>query len=256
MIRIGREYERRKLCEGTNRYTKPSGISTDTATPERTREEMAKEHGIAPATIARYAAKAKADAIQAARKNPMPPQEIGCGKAGPGRGKKTGDDSTRFGRGSTSSTYLLRRLARVNPEILNQLEAGEFKSVRGKKTGDDVTRLVGNRTRLAGNAREQAKIRQGERRDLQPPSNGRKLAGGGNQSEYLLRRLARIDKDQQTDSPLKTRKILLVSAVSAAIEASGEQTGLAGCPVTSRTRLGRCLGPRTAASILGQSARS
>jgi hypothetical protein len=43
--------------------------------------------------------------------------EIGQGKAGPGRGKKTGDDSTSFQRGSTSASYLTARIARDRPDV-------------------------------------------------------------------------------------------------------------------------------------------
>src|SRR4051812_47904294 len=51
-------------------------------------------------------------------------------RAGPGRGKKTGDDSTRSSRGSTSAAYLVARLKRDAPDFARRLAAGEFKSAR------------------------------------------------------------------------------------------------------------------------------
>jgi hypothetical protein len=64
----------------------------------------------------------------AAAATPMPPQEVGRGKAGPGRGKKTGNQITRF-RG-TDASYLARRIARERPDVLAQMQAGAFRSVR------------------------------------------------------------------------------------------------------------------------------
>jgi hypothetical protein len=61
---------------------------------------------------------------------PIPMQEIDLGKAGPGRGKKTGDHSTRFNRGSTSSSYLAARLKRDHPEIAAAVERGKYRSMR------------------------------------------------------------------------------------------------------------------------------
>ncbi len=55
--------------------------------------------------------------------------EIGKGKAGPGRGHKTGDVITRFERG-TAADYLTARIARDRPDILKRMKAGEFSSVR------------------------------------------------------------------------------------------------------------------------------
>jgi hypothetical protein len=54
------------------------------------------------------------------------------GKAGPGRGNKTGDNVTCFpveAKGNSRS-YLLGRLARDAPEILERVKVGEFKSAR------------------------------------------------------------------------------------------------------------------------------
>lgn len=55
-------------------------------------------------------------------------QEIGAGKPGPGRGKKTGDNITRL-RGDSVS-YLASRLKRDHPEIAARVERGEFRSMR------------------------------------------------------------------------------------------------------------------------------
>jgi hypothetical protein len=48
------------------------------------------------------------------------PQEIGKGKAGPGRGK-TGDNITRLPERGTSETYLLRRLKRDAPVLAERV---------------------------------------------------------------------------------------------------------------------------------------
>ena len=67
-----------------------------------------------------------------ARENPSPIQEIGKGKAGPGRGNKTGDNVTRFNESKrgNSKEYQLSVMARDFPETLDKLEAGEYKSAR------------------------------------------------------------------------------------------------------------------------------
>lgn len=59
-------------------------------------------------------------------------REIGVpnGKPGPGRGKKTNVNNTRFTVGSGNAEYLTARLARDHPAILDRMKAGEFKSVR------------------------------------------------------------------------------------------------------------------------------
>ena len=61
----------------------------------------------------------------------IPHQLIGKpgGQAGPGRGKKTGSNSTRLVRGETEA-YLIARIARDAPQVLNRLQSGEFKSAR------------------------------------------------------------------------------------------------------------------------------
>jgi hypothetical protein len=51
--------------------------------------------------------------------------EIGKGKAGPGRGKKTGTDDTRLSRGGNPS-YLAARLKRDHPELAADVEAGRM----------------------------------------------------------------------------------------------------------------------------------
>jgi hypothetical protein len=52
-------------------------------------------------------------------------QEIGKGKAGPGRGNKTGDIVTRFRRGNEAS-YTVARLRRDAPELADAVERGEL----------------------------------------------------------------------------------------------------------------------------------
>ena len=56
---------------------------------------------------------------------PLPPKVIGEGEPGPGRGNKTGNNITRFDRG-TGTEYTLRRLARDAPEILSKVQSGEL----------------------------------------------------------------------------------------------------------------------------------
>lgn len=57
-----------------------------------------------------------------------PEQKIGKGKAGPGRGHKTGYDITRFERG-VSATYLASRIKRDHPDLAAAVERGEYKSI-------------------------------------------------------------------------------------------------------------------------------
>jgi hypothetical protein len=54
-------------------------------------------------------------------------REIGIegGKPGPGRGHKTGDNITRFKRG-TERAYTLARLRRDHPELAERVIAGEI----------------------------------------------------------------------------------------------------------------------------------
>lgn len=72
---------------------------------------------------------------------------ISGGKAGPGRGNKTGDDVTRFQRGN-QRVYLLARLARDGHiALLQQVDAGEksahaaAKEVGYRKTPTTLDRL-------------------------------------------------------------------------------------------------------------------
>jgi hypothetical protein len=62
----------------------------------------------------------------AAATAPLPPQEIGKGKAGPGRGYKA--DAARRGDGHRRE-YLVARIARDRPDILARMQAGEFEYV-------------------------------------------------------------------------------------------------------------------------------
>ena len=71
---------------------------------------------------------------------PLPPQEIGKGKPGPGRGKETGDDITRLERG-TSASYLVRRLKRDAPEIAAALARGEYPSARAAAIAAGIVRV-------------------------------------------------------------------------------------------------------------------
>ena len=64
----------------------------------------------------RPTARANSDTPPFLPRPPLPPQEIGKGKPGPGRGKETGDDITRLERG-TSASYLVRRLKHPAPEL-------------------------------------------------------------------------------------------------------------------------------------------
>lgn len=65
----------------------------------------------------------------AERATPMPVQEIGKGKAGPGRGNKTDDNVSRLSYGN-SAGYLASVIARDHKGIHDRMKAGEFKSVR------------------------------------------------------------------------------------------------------------------------------
>lgn len=51
--------------------------------------------------------------------HPLAKQEIGLanGKPGPGRGQKTGANSTRLPHGSTQASYLARKLHRDHPDV-------------------------------------------------------------------------------------------------------------------------------------------
>jgi hypothetical protein len=68
-------------------------------------------------------------------------REIGVegGKAGPGRGYKTGSDATRFtGRGAA---YLVARLKRDHPGIAAQLAKGEFRSARAAAIAAGIVKV-------------------------------------------------------------------------------------------------------------------
>jgi hypothetical protein len=60
------------------------------------------------------------------------------GKAGPGRGKKTADDISRFNHG-TSAAYLIAKLKRDHPAIAERLAIGEFPSVRAAARAAGLT---------------------------------------------------------------------------------------------------------------------
>lgn len=76
--------------------------------------------------------KEEAVAAAVAEAEPARPQEVGKGKAGPGRPKKTDEHINRFhkSKGGTSSEYLAARLKRDAPDVAARAEAGEFRSVR------------------------------------------------------------------------------------------------------------------------------
>ena len=79
---------------------------TVASTPQEAREMPLVSHG----------GDRKSELIEAARSNPL-------------KTVNQGDNST-LKRGSTSKSYLLRRMARDFPEALDKLEAGEYKSAR------------------------------------------------------------------------------------------------------------------------------
>lgn len=83
--------------------------------------------GLEPAEIERRLT--AQDLAQEEGVKPMPEQEIGKGKAGPGRGRKTGDNITRLPRG-TSAAYLVAKLKRDHPKIARDLAAGKYRSAR------------------------------------------------------------------------------------------------------------------------------
>lgn len=62
-------------------------------------------------------------------------------------------------------------------------------------------------------------FRQGERTDLEPLSNGKKLQGGGNGEEYLLRRLKKHDAEHKTEFAEKWARGEYASVRKAAIAA-------------------------------------
>jgi hypothetical protein len=79
--------------------------------------------------VASEAEAARMAAMENAATDPLPHQEIGNGKSGPGRGNKTGVINTRFVRGSSNVDYLAARIARDHPDILKRMKAGEYRSV-------------------------------------------------------------------------------------------------------------------------------
>lgn len=83
-------------------------------------------------------------AITQAKAQPLAAAEIGVegGKPGPGRGHKTGSDSTRLVRGETQ-TYLLRRIARDQPQLLDQIGPGkEHRSARAAAIAAGIIKPV------------------------------------------------------------------------------------------------------------------
>lgn len=81
--------------------------------------------------------------VEDARLDPMPEQEIGLGKPGPGRGNKTGDDITRFSERGTSQHYLLRRIARDCPELLDDIGPGKpYRSARAAAIAAGIVKDV------------------------------------------------------------------------------------------------------------------
>ena len=70
---------------------------------------------------------------QVVKPEPIAEHEIGVlgGKAGPGRGNKTGDNVTGFSERGNSQSYMLRRIARDFPEELEEIgKDKKHKSVR------------------------------------------------------------------------------------------------------------------------------
>jgi hypothetical protein len=94
-------------------------------------------------TVPYAEARSQAVAARAEEAKPMPEQEIGKGKPGPGRPAKTGDNITRFeedlpalgdvapgAQRGTSAGYLTSRIAREAPEVLEEMKEGKHASVR------------------------------------------------------------------------------------------------------------------------------
>jgi hypothetical protein len=71
----------------------------------------------------------------------MPKREIGVddGKPGPGRGKKTGDDITRFTRGTTGRSYLAARIKRDRPDIAARID--DYPSIRAAAIDAGIVRV-------------------------------------------------------------------------------------------------------------------
>jgi hypothetical protein len=64
-------------------------------------------------------------------------QAYGKGKAGPGRGQKTGDNITRLSRG-TSAAYRLQILKRDHPDVAAAYARGAYRSVRAAEIAAGV----------------------------------------------------------------------------------------------------------------------
>jgi hypothetical protein len=94
---------------------------------------------------------------------PLPLKVIGEGEPGPGRGNKTGNNITRFDRG-TGTEYTLRRLARDEPEILSKVQSGEL-TVNQAAIQAGIDRIALARKRedvLKPLAKENEKARKGK----------------------------------------------------------------------------------------------
>src|SRR5207245_2265964 len=72
-----------------------------------------------------------------------------CQLENPGRGKKTGDDVTRFTRGSNGRDYLAARIKRDAPEIAARINAD------ASDAGDSPRPLPGSRRRQTPSVAEQ-----------------------------------------------------------------------------------------------------
>jgi hypothetical protein len=81
-----------------------------------------------------------------------PTQEIGKGKAGPGRGKKTDDDIIRFEQG-TDEAYLLRRLKRDYKDLAQQVIDGKMTTYKAALAAGIVKPMVRHLATVEGFAR-------------------------------------------------------------------------------------------------------
>ncbi len=78
-----------------------------------------------PLMLEAMIAERKTAVARASTVTPPPEQEYGKGKPGPGRGHKTGRQSTRI-TGKRDADYLTARIARDRPDILDRMKAGEY----------------------------------------------------------------------------------------------------------------------------------
>ena len=103
---------------------------------EKVKATMAKARELPQRTIG-ISAETAVEMAKGAEK-PMQPSP------GPGRGRKTSVNNTRFTdqRGSTNSSYLAARLKRDHPDIAARVANGEFKSIRAAALEAGIVKAV------------------------------------------------------------------------------------------------------------------